>query len=178
MGLSASVMTRSPRMARSRTSSVNRRCASGKVTVCMLSKCHQSGGIANCRFRHLSPDGRPGDPLIAGEEETDFRLLGKRDRVAPLLDVLNLLPIVNLVHKVGSMDDQPHGGFAWHTCPAQPVHVGHPKAVEAEMRLLDLDEELLPSPRRLKREIKRVRPVNRLEPGNSGHFSPPLPPDP
>ena len=55
--------------------------------------------------------------------------------------------------QIRCMIDQAHGGFARNTGPAQPIHVGHAKAVETEVWNLDLGEELLPSPRRLEREF-------------------------
>ena len=42
---------------------------------------------------------------------------------------------------------------AGNTGTPQAVHVGHAEAMEAEVRHLDLDEELLPSPGRLEREF-------------------------
>ncbi len=46
-----------------------------------------------------------------------------------------------------------HKSLKWNHGTTQPIHVGHAKAVEAELRHLDLDEELLPPPRGLEREL-------------------------
>ena len=47
-----------------------------------------------------------------------------------------------------------HSGFTGDTGSAQPIHVSDTEAMEAEVRHLDLDEELLPSPGRLEREFR------------------------
>ena len=79
--------------------------------------------------------------------------LRKIDRVTPFYDIFDLLPPVDLMNKVRRMIDQPHGSFAGDTGTAQPIHVGYAEAMEAEVGHLDLDEELLPPPRRLEREF-------------------------
>ena len=57
------------------------------------------------------------------------------------------------MNEIRGVVDQSNGGFTRDTGTAQAIHVGHAEAVEAEMGHLDLDEELLPSPRRLEREF-------------------------
>src|SRR6266571_862012 len=46
-----------------------------------------------------------------------------------------------------------HRNLARHAGTPKPVDVGDTKAVEAKVRLFNLDEELLPTPGRLKRKI-------------------------
>ena len=84
--------------------------------------------------------------------------------VPPLHDVLHLLALADLVDQIGGMVDQAHRGFAGKTGTPPPIHVAHAKAVEAKVRYLDLDEELLPPPRGLERELHgefliRQRPI-------------------
>lgn len=79
--------------------------------------------------------------------------LWKRHCVPPLHNVLHLLSLIDLVDQVRSVIDQAHGGLTRNPGTAQPVHIGDAEAVETEVRHLDLDEELLPSSRRLEREF-------------------------
>jgi len=51
------------------------------------------------------------------------------------------------------MVDQSHRRFTRNASAPQPVHIGDTQTVKTKVRLLDLDEELLPSARRLKRKL-------------------------
>ena len=53
------------------------------------------------------------------------------------------------MNEIRRVINQPHGGFAGDKDAAQAVQVGHAEAMKAEVRHLDLDEELLPPPRGL-----------------------------
>ena len=49
--------------------------------------------------------------------------------------------------------DQTHGRLTRHARATQPVDIGNAQAMESQMRFLDLNEKLLPPPRRLKWEF-------------------------
>ena len=76
-------------------------------------------------------------------------------RIAPLRHVLDALALVDLVDQFRRMIHQPHGRFARHPDPPQPVDVGDAQAVKRQVRFLDLDEKLLPAPRWLERKFQR-----------------------
>ena len=83
------------------------------------------------------------------------RLRRELHRVTPLRHVLHLLPLVDLMDQIRRMIYQPHRRFAGNPGTAQPVDVGNAQTVETQMRLFDLDKELLPAARRLKGKFDR-----------------------
>src|SRR5471032_2575111 len=70
--------------------------------------------------------------------------------VPPLRHILDFLTLVDLMNQFRRMIDQPHGRFTRHTGAAQTVDIGDAQTVESQVRLFDLDKELLPTARRLK----------------------------
>lgn len=79
--------------------------------------------------------------------------MAKLYRIPPLRHVLDFLALVNVVNQFRSVIDQTHRPFTRNAGTTQTINVGNAQAVETQMRLFDLDKELLPPPRRLKRKF-------------------------
>lgn len=72
-------------------------------------------------------------------------LQGKRHCVAVLGYVVDFFALVDVVDEFAAVIYEAHGGFSWDIGAAEAVDVGDAQAVETEMFLADLDEELLPA---------------------------------
>jgi hypothetical protein len=90
-------------------------------------------------------------------------LTGEANRVAPLPDIFNLFALIGPVNQFRRMVYQAHCGFPRHSGTAQPIHIRHPETVKTKVRHLELDEKLLPTPRRLKGEDQCLTALLRLQ---------------
>ena len=83
--------------------------------------------------------------LFAWRAGSHFGVIREMYCVTPRCYVIYSFPLINLMHQLGRVIYEPHGHFPRHTGTAQTIDVGNTKAVETEVRLADLNEELLPA---------------------------------